>query len=66
MASSLSKLTPSDITWAFGLFEGDALHRMGLDHGRFDSAVSESLLHRPEIIIGLEPVARNAVAKRMG
>ena len=56
----------SEIKWAFGLFDGDALHRMGIDHRRSDIAVSESLLNRPDIIIGLEQVARKAVAKRMG
>jgi hypothetical protein len=56
----------SEIQWAFGLFDGDALHRMGRDHRRSDIAVSESLLNRPDIIMGLEHVARKAVAKHMG
>jgi hypothetical protein len=56
----------SEIKWAFGLFDGDALHRMGMDHRRSDIAVSESLLNRPDVIIGLEQVARKTVAKRMG
>jgi hypothetical protein len=38
----------------------------GIDHRRSDIAVSQSLLNRPDIIICLEQVARNTVAKRMG
>jgi hypothetical protein len=56
----------SEIKWAFGLFHGDTLHRMGIDHRRSDIAVSESFLNCPDIIIGLEQVARKAVAKRVG
>jgi hypothetical protein len=39
---------------------------MGIDHRRSDLAVSQSRLHRPHILMGLEPGARTTVAKRLG
>jgi hypothetical protein len=54
------------IKGAFGLFNRDALHRVGIDHGRFQVTVAEQLLNGPDIVIGLEQMAGETVAEGMG
>ena len=55
-----------EVERAFGLFNRDALHCMGVNHGGPYITMSQQLLNRPDIIIPLEQMTGKAVAKRMG
>ena len=56
----------SKIQWALSFFEGPALDRMGVNHGRPHIAVAQQFLNRSDIVIGLQQMRGKAVAKGVG
>jgi len=55
----------SEIQWAFGLFDAQTLHGMGINHRRFQIAVPQQILNGANIIVRLQQVGCKAVPECM-
>ena len=51
-----------EVQRAPGLFEGNALHGVGVNHGGPYIAVPQELLDRSDVVVGLKQVTGEAVA----
>ncbi len=58
--------TESEIERAFRFFHRPDRHTVGVDHGRFQAGVPQKTLNDPDVVIGLQQVGGEGVAKGVG